>query len=546
MSLFLVLVIGLPLLGAGGVLGLSLVPRVRSYSRYIALVAVGLTTILILLFRWIELGSVVRSLWQPSLLFGSVLTWEIDATMGPLSLVLALVTGCSLLVELSSGDAPRSSPIAALLALLSANLITLWSANILTMAVSWAIYDLLQTIAHIAVGGSTRTAIRGLVLGNVATLLLWTGSVLSGSGADSELWPLMTPSGAALTLWAMAGMLRLWAYPFHLAVPDDLDTASPFAAPLFLGPIVGWGLWLRLCTINGGFAPDDAWISTLAVCTLTLGSLLAWSSESPRRSLPWIGVSANGALLLVSGFAGEGAIAVIIIGSVGWVLGMTTFFLSDGWRRKALLWNIPIVIALLTLLGVPFTLGFVTASSLLGGLVQGGRVAWGMAFWGTFLGYLLLLPSLVRRMLVSPLSSLPEHFGMAVARGVGLGLPTLFLIVAGLYPPLLIDADVDHVLPSLSSLFVMPGLVGWLLCGVVLVCGCVIAWQERVLRSNLGLLLNIVHDLLRLGWFYDSLNGALDRGLTVFRVADELVGGAGALLWSLVLFLLLLLVWGGL
>jgi hypothetical protein len=62
----------------------------------------------------------------------------------------------------------------------------------------------------------------------------------------------------------------------------------------------------------------------------------------------------------------------------------------------------------------------------------------------------------------------------------------------------------------------------------------------------MGLLLGAVHDVLRLEWFYSAVAGAFDRGLSVFRVANEVVGGAGALLWSLLLFLLLLLVWGGL
>jgi hypothetical protein len=122
----------------------------------------------------------------------------------------------------------------------------------------------------------------------------------------------------------------------------------------------------------------------------------------------------------------------------------------------------------------------------------------------------------------------------------------LLLIVTGLYPPLLIVADVGSEIPSLGSLFVMPGLVGWLLWVVSLVCGGVIAWQGQVLRSRIEMLLDVVHDVLRLEWFYDALTGALDRGLNVFQAANEVIEGAGALLWSLVLFLLLLLVWGGL
>jgi hypothetical protein len=59
------------------------------------------------------------------------------------------------------------------------------------------------------------------------------------------------------------------------------------------------------------------------------------------------------------------------------------------------------------------------------------------------------------------------------------------------------------------------------------------------------LLRGTVHDLLRLEWLSEVVVGALDRGLGVLRAADEVIGGAGALLWSLLLFLLILLMWGG-
>ena len=342
MPLLPILTIILPLLGAGGTLGLSLVPRVRPYIRYVALTATGLATILVLAIRWMEPVVMIPSLWRPSLLFGAALVLQSDASMQPLALALALVTCSTLLVNISRVEDARPQLTATLLALLAAGFVALWSANILTMTISWAIYDLLQATGHVAAGGSTRAAIRGLIMGGLATLLLWGGVLLSDGGAGSELWSLMTLSGAPLTLWAVAGILRLGVYPLHLAAPDDLG-----AAPLFLGPIVGWGLWLRLVAANGGSLPGGTWVLIVAAVTLALGSFLAWSCRAPRHVLRWVGMGVTGAVLLAAGLAGKSGAAVVVAGSVAWALGVAVIFLkngpSDELQRggESPWWNIP-------------------------------------------------------------------------------------------------------------------------------------------------------------------------------------------------------------
>ena len=89
---------------------------------------------------------------------------------------------------------------------------------------------------------------------------------------------------------------------------------------------------------NGGAFPSGMWPLILAAGTQALGGVLAWSCESPRRLLPWIGMGANGAVLLVAGLTGEGPIPIIVTGSVAWVLGISVFFLGDGWQRVPQSW----------------------------------------------------------------------------------------------------------------------------------------------------------------------------------------------------------------
>ena len=538
MQLLPVLTIVVPLVGAGWTLGISPLARVRPYTRYIALAATGVTSILILASGWVASTVIAPSLWQPSVLFGTTPALRIDSSTQPLALALAVVTFSALLVGLSRGEEPHPRLLAALQALVAAGVLTLWAANLLTMLISWAIYDVLQAAGHLASGRSTRAAVRSLVFGSLATLLLWGGAVLSGDGVGGELWSLMTLRGPQMTLWTAAGILRLGAYPFHLAAPENTGSASSLAVPLSLGPIMGWGLWLRLASANGGPVPGGTWVPILGAVNLAVGGFMAWCCEQPQRRIARAGLGVAGAILLAAGLAGENAVGVIASGSVVWTLGLGIVSLGDGLHRKAPWWSIPGLVGAAALLGLPLTLGFVTEANLLGGLARAGRLGWGGAF---FLGNLFLVPSLARWLLTEPSFPPADRRWLAVVRGIGLGAPLLLLIVAGFHPPLLLG---DLSAPSQGELFELPDLVGWLLWAVSLAGGGVLAWQDAALCSKIGLWLSAAHDLLSLEWLYGVVMGALDRGFSVLRAADEVVRGGGALLWSWFLFLLLLLVWG--
>jgi formate hydrogenlyase subunit 3/multisubunit Na+/H+ antiporter MnhD subunit len=565
MSFLLTLTIILPLLGAVGTLVVSSLPRIRLYVRYVALVVAGLTAILVLALGRMDPVRVDLSLWQPSLLFGAALALRTDMVVQPLALALALATCSVFLVNLGRSEEtlparakvpaePRPRLMAVLLALLSAGLAALWAANLLTMIISWTIYDLVNAAGRIATGELRQKAVRGLIFGGTATLLLWSGALLSESGVGSEQWTLVTLGNTQLVLWILAGILRLWLYPFHLLAFSDLDAttsyggagfyrATPLAAPLLLGPIIGWGLWFRIASAGGGSIPGGVWVPSIAAITLAMGGFLAWSCKSPRHSLPWIGMGITGSVLLAAGLAGEDSAVIIAAGGVAWALGITVLFLmpflNAGLQRDAPWWSIPSVLGALALAGAPLTLGFVSEAVLMGELTKGDHPEWGVAF---FIGRLFLIPSLARWLLSPSPFSLPSQRWRLVVGGMGLGLPALLLIVAGLHPPLLI-----HGVSSLSlgALLTRPGLMGWLLCALPLAGGGVLIWQEGNLRPKIELWLNAVYDLLRLEWLYELLVGALERGLSVLRVADEIVGGAGALLWSWVLFLMLLLIWSG-
>jgi formate hydrogenlyase subunit 3/multisubunit Na+/H+ antiporter MnhD subunit len=234
---------------------------------------------------------------------------------------------------------------------------------------------------------------------------------------------------------------------------------------------------------------------------------------------------------------GHQATTIIPVGFVMWMLGMVTLFATDGFQEDAPWWSIPAAIGALILLGLPPGLGFVSQSILLSGIVNADRLWWGAAF---FFGTLFLVASLVRWLLTPAISSLPDQHWRSALYGVGLSIPVLLLLISGVYVPLLVSGIPPL---ALGSRFSSPGLVGWLLWLASLSIGGVLAWQGENVRYRIGFLLDAVYDFLRLEWLYDALIGAMDRGLGAIRAADEVVGGAGALLWSLLLFLVIIMIW---
>ncbi len=569
--------LALLLLGAVGTFGLSSTTRLRQSARYFILTVTGLIVILVLLLRWARPLVAILSLWQPASLFDTILVLNADALSQPLALAAILVMFCAALIELNSPATFRPRLASAMLVLLAAGLATLWSANLVTLLISLTVYDLVYVAAYFTADGSTRVATRGLIIGMLATLCLLAGAMLSHGRAATGLWrTVVLENKTSLALWVLAASLRLFLYPFHLAAPEDFALISPLTAPLVLRPLPGWVLWLRIVTINHGLIPTLPWLQNLMLASLVLGTLLAWTSTSTFRILVWSSIGVAGAVLLSGTVTGQDATAVIAAGNVTWVLGSGALFLSQFGAKQHLKWKIPLLVCGWALLGMPGTLGFISSTRLYSGIANAGRIltkfTLGGLLWVAFLTpslirYIFLVPEVTRGRLMPPtdghtesLPGLPRPLSLqglaqwlltatqlqsgALRQVAGTGLPALLLIVAGLFPSIFFDEGAIAV-SSPITLFKLPRAAGWSLWMTGLVAGGLLSWKDGVLRSKGEAVLNTIYSLLRLEWLYEALAGALDRGLSLFRTADELIGGAGALLWACLLFLLYILTRGG-
>lgn len=536
MPVLLILAIVLPIAGAIGVLVVSRIPAAKPSAGYLALGSAALTTLCTLILAFARPALSVPLAGEESFFLGSPPDLLYNPVAGFLALAVALATLAALLVHLSRSEQLPPSLAAAMLCLLPATLVSLWGGDPLVLVMGWTLYDAILCAAQLAAGISPSSSLRTLVLGGLASALLWAGVLLSPGAAEGQQWAALAAGGIGPLAVLASGLLRLYTYPAHLAAPDQLDATAALAAPLFLGPALGWGVWLQAAA-DSGAVPGGGWAGLLGAAALAVGGFLAWARSRAASNLSELAMAAGGGVLLASALAGEGGLAVLAAAAPAWVLAVALLALSRRPAQTAAWWIAPGVVASLSLVGGPLTLGFVAGAQLMRQAAAEGSLLEALAL---FVGTAFLVAALVRWWRERPISETPRRW-TAVARYLGLGLPALLLVVAGLYPPLLAPAAAAP--EGLLELLGLPGWPGWLLWLASLAAGAAIAWQDPALRTRMDLVIGAARDLLRLEWLYEGALGALERALEALQTVEELVTGAGALLWSVLLLLVAALVW---
>ena len=242
---------------------------------------------------------------------------------------------------------------------------------------------------YFLVGALANTA---LVLG--ATFMM---GMLGGSGfsemaaalAAGEASPLLLV-GLGLVTVGMA--YKLGAVPAHAWLPDVAEGApAPSAAFLTVVPKIGAAIALaRLVSL---FPETDfairALVAALAVITMTLGNLAALWQEDMRRMLGWSSVSQAGYLLMAVTVTSltDHAIPALVTFLFGYATANLTAFAaithlrgrtdrSDyaGLLKTAPLSAIAIIVAFLSLVGIPPLGGFVGKLELFLATIDGGYV----------------------------------------------------------------------------------------------------------------------------------------------------------------------------
>ena len=215
----------------------------------------------------------------------------------------------------------------------------------------------------------------------------------AASGASGPTPEVLLFAGVALILVGLA--FKVAAAPFHMWTPDVYEGApTPITAFLSAGPkAAAFAAIIRVFFI--GFGPIQAeWstiLSVIAALTMTIGNVAAIAQTNVKRMLAYSSIAHSGYVLIgiVAGGATGGAAAVFylfayVAMNLG-AFGIIVLLEHKGQRGEELKdyaglgFRYPIIGALLSLFmislsGIPPTVGFAGKLYLFGAAVQSGHI----------------------------------------------------------------------------------------------------------------------------------------------------------------------------
>lgn len=252
-------------------------------------------------------------------------TFTVDAATTTARVVACLGTAVVLLL---GGDEltglAREGEVCTLLLLATLGTVLLAGASDLLVLV---VAFLLASVPLYALVGLARTAasaeasMKTYLMGSLFGILLMAGvTLLYGVGGTTTYAGLATglttaPAGVLVAggVTLLGGLtFKAGAVPGHFWVPDAAQGSSTYAAAFLTSvPKVGAVVAMyRLVLVLPPAAQAPLLVGLLAVASMTLGNLAAFTQDDPRRLLGWSTVSQVGYLLVPAAVAGRSDLAL--------------------------------------------------------------------------------------------------------------------------------------------------------------------------------------------------------------------------------------------
>jgi len=519
-----------------GALALSLLNRATDHQNRasLALLTIGFACLgLILLSRALPTGATI-SRWHP--LFGTDLAYHADGLGFLFAALMALVGLAVLTPGLGHSECAKGLSYPALLTLLAAGISFAFSANLITLCLSWVIFDLAFLWNFIGLR-MVRKVPHILNLSWLACLSLLGGALLRGDNSLSFL------SASALGLVLLAALVRVGLYPLHLWMPIGVEASLPARSLLHFVPAsAGLYLLTRLSAWAGaGVHYYGQALSIAGGLAFLVGALLAWIETDLNDRLSFVMIGQVGCI--TTSLAVVEPRTTIILSSLNLILCLSLLFLSQDEAQPGGIWaRAALALAVASLTGVPLTLGFVARWHFYHSILTDSH--WALLALA-LLAETLLFAALLRMWSAisasaSPLEGVHERLSL-----VGAALLAVPILVLGLHPPLL-SSFMDWIsLSPLLGLLRSTTVAQWATLFLPLLGGYLLQrHRQRVFDplESFWLKLTIV---LRLEWLYGLLGRIAAGAAGALRMAGNIIEGGGYLGWIGILGLLVYLLLRG-
>ncbi len=523
-------------------------PRNRSP---LALLIIGVA-FLVLLFLARDLpaeGTISR--WRP--FFESDLAYHVDGLAFLFAALMALVGLATIAPGLGRSEELEGPSYPALLALLAAGFSFVFSANLITLGLSWVIFDLtfLWALAASDPSGSKKMTSRILNLGCLACLSLLAAALLLGDSSlslRSSYIPALSEANVSTSVFGLillAALVRVGLYPLHLWIPIGIEAGLAARSLLHLVPAsAGLYLLVRLSAWAGVGAPYGQVLSIAGSLAFLIGALLAWAEDDPGKSLSFIMISQVGYAVTSFSIVESPTTLVVLWPILNLVFCLGLLFLSQerglGNPVRAILkpwFRAAPGLAIASLTGVPLTLGFVGRWHLYHSLLTAPHLAL-LAL--SLLAEAFLFAALLR-MWSASINTFPSEPVYERLFMIGAALFAAPILILGLHPPVLSPLMEPVSFPTLASLLGSTTIGQWATLFLVLMGGYLLhRYRQRVFDPFEPFWLKLT-TTLRLEWFYGLLRQIVDGVAGALRIAGRVSEGGGYLSWIAVVGLLVLL-----
>ena len=519
--------------GAGGLL-LGLLPRFR-YTGLIAVAAAAGATVA-LLFMALRLPvAATLSRWAPAGLFGVGLTLTVDGLAWLFGLGVLAVALSALVTGLARPGGRRVGTRFTMLLLTGCGLISIFSDNLLTRVIAWALLDVIYFLALLFLAeaeGLEPQAVLNLAFNSVGTLLAVGAAVMI-----SRTSPTLSLQDAAITsqstlLITLAAVFRLGLFPLHLGLPTEINIRQGLGSLLRLIPAAVALETLSRLAVFGFAEPIRLWFTVFGLAAALVGALQLWNVADPRRGLAYVIIAQSGIALLAGLWGGAQAALSLAATALTLLLGSALVFLANGHDEQRPWGSLLSGLGAAAILGLPGTLGFLGVGSLYSSLLAAGGWAW-LVLAAVVVAQTVLAAGLLYTLFWAgqPMSGDPA---LVAAYWGGLSLPAILLVATAVFGDLIADT---LGLPA-------PGLLGFAGLGSVVAVGLVFLtggagfalWRfQDVVRGGSSALTGAsLASLARLDWLYRLVWGVIRGVGSVVDTLANVLEGEGAILWALV------------